>query len=95
MATEIVNRLDYCNTTSIPDLIGAKVKVGSLTMSNGLKWNRPADEIYTVSDVKFRVTIDGKCHTIVTLAEITDRTFALKDLKLVEYHQPNNDEGSE
>lgn len=80
----IVDRLEgSTGSIELDKLIGAQVKVINLTMQNGLFWKEGVDEIYTVSDIKFRVSIDGKCHTIVYLDEFKDRSFTLKDLKFV------------
>lgn len=65
------------------NLIGAKVKVKSASMQNGFHRVKDINQLFTVSDIGFRISIDGKCHTIISLAEITDRTFTLKDIEIV------------
>lgn len=65
------------------NLIGAKVKVKSASMQNGFHQIKDINQLFTVSDIGFRISIDGKCHTIISLAEITDRTFTLKDIEIV------------
>lgn len=65
-------------------LIGAKVRISSLTMQNGWMLKEPERKEYTVKDIGFRVTVDGKCRTIITLNEVEDRTFSLKDIEIIE-----------
>ena len=66
------------------NLIGSKVKIKSASMQNGFYWTKNTDQLFTVSEIGFRISIDGKCHTILSLAEVTDRTFTLKDIEIVE-----------
>lgn len=66
--------------TTIESLVGRKVKVNSFTMQNYDKWW--VDKTYIVENVMFKVTTDGKCHTIVKL-EGVDRTFSLKNLTVL------------
>jgi len=69
-------------------IVGAKVRIKSTTMQNGWDIEKPS-EVYTVSEVGFRVTIDGKCHTILAIKELGNRTFALKDIEFVELNTGN------
>ena len=43
----------------------------------------PEKKEYTVGDIGFRITVDGKCRTIITLEEVEDRTFSLKDIEII------------
>ena len=70
---------------SVEQLLGAKCYVRSVSAMNGWRWSEDAiGKEYTVKEVGFRVSVDGKCFTIITLDGIDDRVFTLKDLEFVE-----------
>lgn len=78
-------------------LIGAHVKITSLSQTNSMAfsgYNNSAYEklngsqIYEISDIQFRVSLDGKCFTIITLFEFPDLIFTWDQLKLIDI---NND----
>ena len=68
---------------NIQELVGAKVHIISVTMQN-CNYHGTSKDVYTVGNIYFRVTLDGKCHTLVSLAEIPEMTFKLTDLEFVE-----------
>lgn len=63
------------------ELIGAKVKVLSVPISNMV----PIDcgKTMHVEKIDFRISLDGKAITVVTLKECPDAIFTLKDLLFV------------
>lgn len=81
-------RISYEEASGVVGLnriIGAKVIVKSVSMQNGWRWDDDfIGKELTVGDIGFRISVDGKCHTIVVLNEIEDRTFTLKDIEFVE-----------
>ena len=61
-------------------MIGAKVE---LVRAQGcIKIDEPGKE-YTIKEVKFRVSLDGKILTIIRLEELPDAIFTWKDLRWV------------
>lgn len=83
-----MRRVDYQNELSgevdYSSLVGAKVKVCSVMMSNRKVWDTSrVGDTYTVGQVLFRIDTTGKTFTIVKLSELPDRTFSLKDLTFV------------
>lgn len=62
-------------------LMGAKVKIVSACLAQG--WLENASSTYTISDVKFRIGIDGKTFAIIKLEELPDNTFTWRDLKVI------------
>lgn len=78
-----VGRSEESGVIDWDSLIGAKVRISSLTMQNGWMLKNPEKKEYTVGDIGFRITVDGKCRTIITLEEVEDRTFSLKDIEII------------
>lgn len=82
-----------CNRTRVTDpsgiweyknMIGAKVRISSMPVSNlNFSFAFNCSAIYTVDDVYFRVTTDGKTITIIRLKEIPDYIFTWKDLEVI------------
>lgn len=73
--------------TIIPgkELIGRTCRVTSLTQSNTFKWHEDNGlGPFTISEVLFRVSLDGKVITLIHLAEKEGMDFTLKDLTLYE-----------
>ena len=64
------------------ELIGSTVRLKSVSMQNcqcgGTILSSSKD--YTIKDVEFRLSLDGKCFTLISLEGVTDRRFTLKDL---------------
>lgn len=79
-----ISRDESSAVVEYENLIGSKVKIKSATMQNGFYRMKDINQLFTISEIGFRISIDGKCHTIISLAEITDRTFTLKDIEIVE-----------
>jgi len=70
---------------TLQQMIGAKCYIRSVSSLNGWRWDKDAiSKEYTVKEVGFRISVDGKCFTIVVLDGIDDRIFTLKDLEFVE-----------
>lgn len=65
------------------DLIGAHVRVNSMPGINFSAF-QDADKVCTISDIYFRVTLDGKTTTIIKLAEYPKLIFTWRDLEIVE-----------
>lgn len=63
-------------------LIGAKVRVSSLSVASGL-FSIDGDSIYTIKDIKFRMSRPGKAQASIYLNEISDRIFTWKDLEIL------------
>lgn len=78
-----VSRDEDTGVVGISDLIGTKVQVVSLTMSTASGWSYSSKTLFTIQDIKFRVQIDGKCHTLFYLEECPERVFTIKDLVFV------------
>ena len=74
---------DPAGTWGYDNIVGSKVKVKSMSLWNGLFSAIDGSTVYTVSAVKFRISLDGNCFTIVELSELPDRIFTLKDLEFV------------
>ena len=69
---------------TLQQMIGAKCYIRSVSAMNGWRWDENAiGKEYTVKEIGFRISVDGKCFTIVVLDGIDDRIFTLKDLELV------------
>lgn len=84
------SRLGFLEPSSVVDIkniLGAKVRVTSLTMSNGAVWKDKTNSLCTVESVSFRVSVDGKCFTVLTLTEHPGELFTLKDIEFVKLHE--------
>lgn len=69
---------------NLENLIGGKVKVKSVSIWNGLfSGGLDSKTEYTIEEVKFRISIDGKCFTVLKLKELPDRLFTLKDVEIL------------
>ena len=62
----------------IEDLIGSRVKIHSLPISNFVALD--CNEIFTIDRIEFRVSMDGKAITIIFLKGLPDIEFTFKDL---------------
>lgn len=62
----------------IEDLIGSRVKIHSLPISNFVALD--CNEIFTIDRVEFRISMDGKAITIIFLKGLPDIEFTFKDL---------------
>ena len=80
--------IDPAGIWDYENLIGAKVRVKSMPMSN---FHNGVFGDCTISDIYFRISVDGKAITIIRLKEYPDLFFTWKDLevlKTVEYSDP-------
>jgi hypothetical protein len=66
---------------STEELIGAFVRVNSMPVSNFVK-GFDSSATYTIKDIYFRVTVDGKTITTITLNECPGMIFTWKDLEI-------------
>lgn len=69
-------------------LIGAKVYIKSMPVSNFFNCQNAGD-VFTIKDVFFRITLDGKAITVIELEELPGKVFTLKDLMISEIVNSN------
>lgn len=66
-------------------LIGAKVVVKSLSVSgNFFNMCTGGRDLFTIEEIYFRISLDGKTITVIKLRELPDKIFTWKDLEVVE-----------
>lgn len=66
----------------INKVIGATVRLVSACQSQG--WIENVDQkTYTIKDILFRVSIDGKTFTIIKLEGLENKTFTWKDIEFI------------
>ena len=63
-------------------LIGAKVRVRQI--SGRTKWKATKQTEFYISDIKFRISVDGKCFAVVYLKGCPGTSFLLADLDILE-----------
>lgn len=73
--------IDPAGVWDYESMIGAKVRVRSMPLSNFSKLDYFGE--CTISDIYFRVSVDGKAITIIRLAEVPDMFFTWKDLEIL------------
>ena len=77
------------NSWEIDNLIGKKVRIlRSQAWKGGV---RKCRAFYTVSEVFFRISLDGKVICSVLLEELPDDIFTLKDIALYETNVKEDD----
>ena len=74
--------MDPAGIWDFQNMIGAQVKVKSMPISN-FSSGIMASDIYTIGDIYFRVSLDGKTITVIRLRELPDLFFTWKDLEVV------------
>lgn len=74
--------MDPAGIWDYQNMIGAQVKVKSMPISN-FSSGIMASNIYTIDDIYFRVSLDGKTITIIRLRELPDLFFTWKDLEVI------------
>lgn len=67
-------------------LIGAKVRVNSMPISNFFGCFSGVNDLLTIKDIYFRISLDGKTITVIELVEYPGKIFTWKDLEIVELH---------
>ncbi len=72
--------IDPAGIWDYKNLIGAKVRVKSMPMSN---FHRGVFGDCTIEDIYFRISIDGKVITVIRLKEYPDLFFTWKDLEVL------------
>lgn len=65
-------------------LLGAKVRINSLPISNFFGTMCSVSDEFTVKDIYFRISLDGKVITLVELVEYPGKFFTWKDLDVIE-----------
>ena len=65
-------------------LIGAKVRVCSMPISNFFNCFSGGNELLTIKDIYIRISLDGKAITVIELVEYPGKIFTWKDLEVVE-----------
>ena len=65
-------------------LIGAKVQIKSLPVSNQFKCFSSGSSIGTIDNIYFRISLDGKTITVIELLEYPDQIFTWRDLQIIE-----------
>ena len=68
-------------------MIGAKVYIKSMPVSNFFNCQN-AGNLFTIKNIYFRITTDGKAITVVELSEIPGKVFTLKDIMISELVNP-------
>ena len=74
--------MDPAGIWDFQNMIGAQVKVKSMPISN-FSSGIMASDTYTIGDIYFRVSLDGKTITIIRLRELPDLFFTWKDLEAI------------
>lgn len=64
------------------NMIGAQVRVKSMPISNFSR-GIMASDVFTIEDIYFRVSLDGKTITVIRLKEFPDLFFTWKDLEVI------------
>lgn len=72
--------IDPAGIWDYKNLIGAKVRVKSMPMSN---FHRGVFGDCTIEDIYFRISIDGKVITVIRLKEYPELFFTWKDLEVL------------
>lgn len=65
-------------------LLGAKVKLKSLPVSNFFGCMCSDSDTLTIKDIYFRISLDGKTITVLELAEYPGKIFTWKDVEVVD-----------
>ena len=69
-----------------PQLIGASVRIRSRSIGKGF-FGFDSEQVFSIKDIKFRMSQLGKSITVVSLNEI-DGEFVWKDLEIVSLRMP-------
>lgn len=69
-------------TWTLEDLIGARVNISSMPVTNFVGKEFSSGVTCTIKDIYFRVSLDGKTITIVELEEYPGYFFTWKDLEI-------------
>lgn len=73
--------IDPAGIWDYKNLIGAKVRIKSMPMSN---FHKGVFGDCTISDIYFRISTDGKTITVIRLKEYPDLFFTWKDLEVLQ-----------
>lgn len=74
--------MDPAGIWDYQNMIGAQVKVKSMPVSN-FSSGIMASDTYTIGDIYFRVSLDGKTITVIRIKELPDLFFTWKDLEII------------
>ena len=69
-------------TWTLEELIGARVKISSMPVTNFAGGGFDTETPCTIKDIYFRVSLDGKTITIIELEEFPGYFFTWKDLEI-------------
>ncbi len=88
----IQNQRIRCNDPQgnwdVKNLIGSKVKVKSMPISNFMQNEfKYAGKLLTVSEVYIRVSSEGKAITVIETEELPNKFFTLKDLQILSLNE--------
>lgn len=75
---------DPSGSWEYPQLIGAKVEIKSLPVSNQFRCFSSGSSTGTIRDIYFRISLDGKVITVVELNEFPGKIFTWRDLQVKE-----------
>lgn len=76
------------------ELIGARVKISSMPVSNFSK-GFDCGQICTIKDIVFRISNEGKTITVIILEEFPSFVFTWKDLEVIGIVVKNEKESDE
>lgn len=82
--------IDWNESSGVIDysqLIGAKVKIRRI--SGRTNWKGISNRIYTIINIKFRISVDGKCFAVVYLDDCPNDSFILADLYILKIKENN------
>lgn len=85
----LVSVTDPSGVWNIESLIGSTVHIKSVSISTGFFGGSSGTD-YTIEKIQFRISLDGKCFTIISLKELPGKTFTWKDLEIVRLYNTSN-----
>lgn len=86
MNNKRIKDTDKTGIKTYSELIGASVTLTKISTYNSLitkEYNDFKNAKFTIDSIKFRISLDGKCFTVITLKEFPDLIFTWKDIKLL------------
>lgn len=64
-------------------LIGAKVHIKSVPIDNFFFCSQNSSDVYTIKNITFRISVDGKTITVIELEELEGKIFTWRDLEIL------------
>ena len=74
---------DPSGNWELSQVLGAKVHIKSMPVSNFF-CNMQGSDLYTIENIYFRISLDGKTITVIELAEFPNKIFTWRDIEIVE-----------